>query len=428
MKFLLFSNEQRMNFILFAFAFCLPLFPKLLPPLIILLFFFWLVAGNLKERLLLFFKNKTAVFFSAFFFLHLIGLFYSNNLKYGFVDIETKLSLLIFPFLFSTIREKIDKDRILRIFILGCFTASAACFLKAAYLFFSSAANNFFYTDFSLFLHPSYFAVYLNLAILILLIWNFNLDSFYKKIINYSLIVFFSITIIFLSSKMGIISLIIPFIVSYCCLFFVKKKYLKTIIHFFVFFIVILISYKYIITETRFATLHNIENFNFQQLNQAEADSLAKPDMVYKITESNQIRYLVWIEAIKLVRENWLAGVGTGDIKDELLKKYEKDNLWWILEKKYNAHNQFLQTWGALGIPGILFILGGFIIAFYQSIKKRKFIYFGFLLLLILNFLVESMLETQAGVIFFAFFNSLFCFIPSAKTDTGNLQQAQKSP
>src|SRR3970282_426907 len=118
MKFLLFSNQQRINFILFAFAFCLPLFPKLLPPLIILLVFFWLFAGNLKERILMFFKNKIAIFISGFYFLHLTGLFYSDNLKFGFADIEIKLSLLIFPFLFSTIKEKPDSERILRIFIL----------------------------------------------------------------------------------------------------------------------------------------------------------------------------------------------------------------------------------------------------------------------------------------------------------------------
>jgi hypothetical protein len=43
-----------------------------------------------------------------------------------------------------------------------------------------------------------------------------------------------------------------------------------------------------------------------------------------------------------------------------------------------------------------------------KSIKQKSGIYVLFAILIILNFLVESMLQTQAGVIFYVFFISLF--------------------
>ncbi len=316
---------------------------------------------------------------------------------------------------------------------MGCFVASFACFSKAIYLFYTMGSNNFFYTDFSLFLHPSYFALYLNLAIIALFFWNFNSETtgFLKinKVLNYFLILIFAVTIILLSSKMGVLSLLVSYVLSYAYLFFYKKKFVKTLAHFFVFSVIMYFSYLYIIKKTRFSSLHNItESVQFKKINSSETDSLARNSIDYATTESSQVRYLVWHESVELIKKNWLYGVGTGDIKDILLERYKEKKMWWTYEKKMNSHNQFLQSWGALGIPGIFLLLGGFVVAFYHSIKRRKFIYSGLLLLLILNFMVESMLETQAGVIFFAFFNSLFCFTPSAKTDIGNPLQGQKSP
>lgn len=404
-----------MNIIILAISFCLPLFPRLLAVLIILLVLFWLFSGNLKDRFFLFLNNKIALFFSAFYFLHIIGLFYSDNFKSGLADIETKLSLLIFPIFFSTMKEKIDIHKVLKVFILGCFITSAVCFSKALYLYLTQGVNKFFYSDFSLFLHPSYFALYLNLAIITLFIWNFNTEPDSKNIMrvvrNYFSILFFLVTIVFLSSKIGIISLLFTLISACAYLLFVKKKYLNTLIHFLFFFIVMYFFFVYFINESRFATLQNImSNVQFQQINSSETDTLAKNFINYGTTESSQVRYLVWHESIELIKENWLFGFGIGDFKDKLLDRCKAKKMWWTYEKKINSHNQFLQTMGVLGIPGIFLLIGGFVIAIIHSIKYRKYIYANFLIFLFLNFMVESMLERQAGVIFFAFFNSLLFF------------------
>jgi len=43
----------------------------------------------------------------------------------------------------------------------------------------------------------------------------------------------------------------------------------------------------------------------------------------------------------------------------------------------------------------------------YYAIKNKHIIYMVFLGLIIINFLTEAMLETLAGVVFFAFFNTM---------------------
>jgi len=64
----------------------------------------------------------------------------------------------------------------------------------------------------------------------------------------------------------------------------------------------------------------------------------------------------------------------------------------------------------AVGIPGILILLANLFIPMYIAIKRKQFVYLLFLLILCLNFLTESMLDQQAGTMFYGLFNSLLMF------------------
>lgn len=117
-----------------------------------------------------------------------------------------------------------------------------------------------------------------------------------------------------------------------------------------------------------------------------------------------------WKAAMGIIRENLLFGVGTGDVEKAFDEQYEKINS--PLEKEYRlrSHNQFLAIGTALGIIGLFWFLFSI---FYPLIVEKKFkdyFYFVFFLIAFLSFLTEDTLETQAGVTFFAFFNSFFLF------------------
>jgi hypothetical protein len=46
-----------------------------------------------------------------------------------------------------------------------------------------------------------------------------------------------------------------------------------------------------------------------------------------------------------------------------------------------------------------------------SAIRSEYYLYFVFILLFSVNNLVESMLETQAGVVFYAFFNAFLFWV-----------------
>jgi O-antigen ligase len=121
--------------------------------------------------------------------------------------------------------------------------------------------------------------------------------------------------------------------------------------------------------------------------------------------ESSNQRLQLWEQSFIIIKKNFFSGCGSGDVNDilnsELVFKYPNWNV------NLNAHNQFLQVFVGTGLVGFISFLIPiyyFIIAFY---RKNKIVSLLFVLLISFNMLFESMLETQAGVVFIAFFLSL---------------------
>lgn len=387
------------NVLLILIGFALPLFPKALLVLILLLLLEWLINPDLKKNLLTAIKTPLCLLFMTLYFLYIAGLLYSENLAYGIADLEAKLPLLVFPLIFSTPAYISSKTfrQLLKAFICGNFLAFIICMISAIYKYMKEPSIDLFESiNFSIILHPSYFAMYITLSVIILVYELFNTKL---KPLTIILLVFilmlFTTAIFLLSSKMGIISFILIVFCFMLVQIISKKQYIQGLFS---------LGILFLITFLAFYFSPNLPGrFNNAVL---AITSTVQPTEV----ESSALRTMTWKTSLEIVKENPLIGVGTGDIKDVLLVKYESNGMNYALERRLNAHNQFLQTAGALGIIGLLILLLCFVIPIYISIKHRNLVYFFFLLLIFLNFLVESMLETQAGVVFYAFFNSLFLF------------------
>jgi O-antigen ligase len=119
------------------------------------------------------------------------------------------------------------------------------------------------------------------------------------------------------------------------------------------------------------------------------------------------LRKVIWESAFEIISEHWLTGVGTGDANNELKIRYREKHLTWPLNDNLNAHNQYLQTAIAIGISGLLVLVASFIAGFRVSVIRKEYLYAVFLALFILCIITECMLEEEAGVVFFAYFNSL---------------------
>ncbi|NOZ45505.1 MAG: aminotransferase class I/II-fold pyridoxal phosphate-dependent enzyme [Chlorobi bacterium] len=132
--------------------------------------------------------------------------------------------------------------------------------------------------------------------------------------------------------------------------------------------------------------------------------------------EKRDMRLDVWYSSIQVIQENFLFGVGAGDIKDNLFEKYEANNFHTGVERQYNSHQQFLETFIGQGIIGLFLLLFLLVIPFYKSIEEKNFLWFSLVFIVFMNFLFESMLNTIAGVTFFGFFYSLITFVPYIDT------------
>jgi len=368
----------------------------------------WLIEGRFIKIFPRIFKDPRrwrTFSFSLIYLLYLVGLLYSTNFHYGWFDLQIKLSLFLFPLLFSTLDESVfDQAKtkfICKMFVLGCFTGSIillihALFSKLLY----NTEDSFVYSNLSWSFHPSYFAIYLTFAIAIIadfVFLNYNKMTVQARTGLMILVLFFFTVVFLLSSKAGIGSLILITVLYILFVMFRKKMFRLGIS-------------LIIISTFCFYAAFNLFPYVVMRITKSNTITTLNESSMRSDTSSTSERLVIWKTSWEIIKQHFIFGVGTGDVKDELLKKYKEKNLLVLFEHKLNTHNQYLETFIALGIIGFLAILAMLILAGIQAIRTGNFLYFVFIILFGFNILVESMLEIQAGVVFFAFFNSFFCW------------------
>jgi O-antigen ligase len=131
-------------------------------------------------------------------------------------------------------------------------------------------------------------------------------------------------------------------------------------------------------------------------------------------------RLVTWSASIHAIQQHPFIGVGPGDVHDILNTYYEEHGHTVALELEFNAHNQFLQSWVAKGIGGILLVLAMIVFGLMKIRKEVKTIVIGFFATVCITMLIESIFETQSGVVFFCFFA---CFFYSIKRIGSNTKQ-----
>jgi hypothetical protein len=113
--------------------------------------------------------------------------------------------------------------------------------------------------------------------------------------------------------------------------------------------------------------------------------------------------------AMLILKEEWIFGVGTGDLNDIFQKTYADTGSRLLPENRWRAHNQFLSIWISLGLIGfIVFVL----MLIWPLLEHERRDYFLLIITLTLFFtsLFQDVLETQAGITIFALFYSLAAY------------------
>jgi O-antigen ligase len=323
-----------------------------------------------------------------------IGLFWTENLPFAFSKLENKLAFVLMPvLLFFTVRKwsNVEWKQLL---IYSLLFALVMYEILALWRFMVQSETSwqfeFLASRFSIFMHRSYFACYLVIGIVLLFE---NLRSTFS-VFSVLLIFFFSLGVLQTESKAGILCLIFVFVFQLARVINSKNNKLLWIL-----------SSSFLILISVILTTNNPIRARFETMWSSMANSKTKNN---NTVESNSARIIMWSTSVDVWKDNFLFGVGTGDYDDALTEKNRQYKNLGVASERLNAHNQFLNTGVQLGLIGVVFLLMIFLSAYFNPTKSVW--YTLILVVFFINFLVESFLETQAGIILFCTLLLLFYF------------------
>ncbi len=361
-------------------------------------------------------NSEQKIILALFLILYLLtfsGIFYFGNTKRSWQLIFLKIYLFLIP-ISVVVNKKIlssNLEKIFNFFILGNFISSLLLIIRAIFrsviiqkghIFFSAAeqknvsffrsvvngGNHFFYTDFSFFYHPSYISLFTLFIIAILLFFKINEKGKLNKIIYKNklfLIIFFSIMLFLYNSKANILAMGVLYF-YYILTSSIRKKILYILL-----FCLIFIGFLFI----------NPRTSSFYQNLKKNPDRYVKKEGLDRI--------YIWKASVNVLKSHLLIGVGVGNVQDYLQKEYDTQ-VKVLKGDKYNCHNEFFQISLENGLFGLSVFLLFLFVIFLQALRTKNLLLIAFLLLIVVNFLFESMLSRVAGVMFFSFFLSLLVF------------------
>jgi O-antigen ligase len=400
-----------------ALMFALPIHSKLVPPIISLIGINWILEFNFRQkykRIVASPYSKYLLSFGLLYILYAIGALYSTQMesqKGALFNLEIKLSLWVFPLLFTTLDFGMFKanfrSRMLYAYIAGCLISVLLIFNNAVFSYFQTQSTDvFYYIKLGFTHHPSYLALYYTFAIAVLITWIFSHPggNTSKRNTAFFLILVFQLFIVLLSSKAGIMATALLYMLIIAYLILKREKRLKMLAS------AVLLT-VFLLTLSFFPKSYS-RFFNAEQAIENAPDTSTQDGSVARV--------MVWQSSLEIIKEHPFFGVGTGDVEPELMKIYKEKNIRIALDETLNAHNQYLQTFIALGVVGFLLLIAILLVPAWYAFQQKHLLYMAFLAIFAFNMLVESMLERQAGVTFYAFFNSFlfyYAFVNPGKSD-----------
>ncbi|MCZ4409794.1 O-antigen ligase family protein [Cryomorphaceae bacterium 1068] len=381
-------------------AFSIPVIKYGIQIPIILLVIAWLFAKKQVDKKVLI----PILLFAAIYIFHLIAMLYTENVDRGSKDLVQKLSLILFPVIIGTGPKLSEKMRAtgMKFFVLGTLTAVLFAFVSSAIAYSSSGIiSEFYMSSFSPSHHPSYISFYVVIALAILLLRIEKNTESKKAPPLWLAVLFLSLTLIFPASKMGFINWSMVAFIFLLKWLILKPRHRKSALLLLGVGLLFFLFMKFDpVASARIGKAVEVTSQIDQPSNESQI-------------ESNTARLYSWSTSLMLIKENPI-GVGTGDINDAMVSAYRKQGLDDLAAKSLNPHNEFLQIAVAIGIPAALVFLFSLVYPFGKIFREKDWIYGIFLLSIFMQFSVESMLEKQSGVIFFAFFNAFFFFSPKS--------------
>lgn len=117
-------------------------------------------------------------------------------------------------------------------------------------------------------------------------------------------------------------------------------------------------------------------------------------------------RVYFWDATLNLIEKNLWIGMGTGSVESELTASYQEIATPLGKKSRKRTHNQYLTILAQFGIIGFVWFIAAFGMAFFNG--NMHYLKLITMVIILLSFINEDTLNTQAGATFVALFASLF--------------------
>lgn len=115
-----------------------------------------------------------------------------------------------------------------------------------------------------------------------------------------------------------------------------------------------------------------------------------------------------WKAGATILGENFINGVGTGDVQLAFNTYYSQTNSPLEPENRLRTHNYYITVFLTFGIIGFVLFLWLHLEFFKVVRSENVLVGLCFLAIILISYMTEDTLETQVGMTFFAFFIGLF--------------------
>jgi O-antigen ligase len=331
-----------------------------------------------------------------FFLWYLVGMTYSENMSYGWRDVESKLSFFLFPLLLLMTSKSWTTEHVSKVkygLVVGVILSLMLSFGRALLCKIQGGEICFRNDQFGFNMHATYLSVMYTMSVFFVFEMKTAIKREWIFKIMYLLVIF--LALYFLRSLSSFVAAVVLSTGTYIWYMITRKKWIMLSIIPILFIVGSMALEKLPAVQGEVKkTIETVEDY------QKDPDDFIRRKVNWN--ESNTVRIVVWNFSWEIISDKPM-GVGTGDVKDELYRVYRAHGYDLFAEKELNPHNQFFQTGISIGVGAMLLLL--FILLAPLIFAKGSFdpVQLAFLILVFITCLFESFLERQAGIIFFAF-------------------------
>jgi O-antigen ligase len=379
---------------------------------IALLVITWLAEGDFRVKFNKFRSNPPAVFSVVLFLLYLTGLLYTENTDAGVKYLETKTSLLLFPVVLSSaVIRKESLYKALSFFAWACVFFSLIALLYQIKVVQERNDINYIFSDGLVLIYGKkavYYSLYVAFSILVFLniIWfQFQSFSYRKRFAVIAGIIFLLLILFLLASRTSLVVLIL-IVFSTALVLGVRKGKLKHAALALLGVALLFSTLSFFFPQV-FSRFHSLRNASFDFQNKASEYHFAFGNSEESWNGLN-LRLAKWVCALDLIKEHPSFGVGTGDIKDDLVESYLNRSFYYAAEQRFDPHNQYIETTVGIGIVGLTVLCLFYFYPLYLAIRNKRWLFAAFMVLVIFCSITESILNSSQGIIFTCFIIFIF--------------------